>query len=60
MHKHKINANLVSAIEHLYDRAINAVQMNGTHENVSEQQLEEAMMSAPIHPLPHFSRKGYV
>ena len=35
MQKYDINANLVRAIEHLYDNAISAIQMNGL-----EQQLE--------------------
>ena len=35
-----INPNLVLAIQHLYDEAISAFQMNSTHENGSEQQLE--------------------
>ena len=30
MRKYNINANLVRAIEHLYDKAISAVQMNGS------------------------------
>ena len=30
MRKYNINANLVRAIEHLYDNAISAVQMNGS------------------------------
>ncbi|MEW8545680.1 MAG: reverse transcriptase domain-containing protein, partial [Candidatus Thiodiazotropha sp.] len=29
MRKYNINANLVRAIEHLYDKAIGAVQLNG-------------------------------
>ena len=30
MRKYNINANLVHAIEHLYEKAISAVQMNGS------------------------------
>ena len=30
MRKYNINANLVHAIDHLYDNAINAVHMNGS------------------------------
>ena len=30
MWKYSINANLVRAIEHLYDNAISAIQMNGS------------------------------
>ena len=30
MRKYNVNANLVSAIEHLYDKAISAVQINGS------------------------------
>ena len=30
MRKYNINANLVHAVEHLYDKAIRAVQMNGS------------------------------
>ena len=40
MRKNNINANLVRAIEHLYDNAISAFQMMAAQENSSEQQFE--------------------
>ena len=46
--KYDINANLGRAIEHLYDKAISAVLMNGSRR------------SSLTHPLQCFSRTDHV
>ena len=55
MRKYNINAYLVCTIEHLYENAMNAVQMNGSIGNGSEQQLELGKDIFFHPPLQHFS-----
>ena len=54
-------ANLVRTIEQLYDKATSAVQMNGKHRRmVQNNTRSKARMSSVTHPLQHFSRTDHV
>ncbi|MEW8547767.1 MAG: reverse transcriptase domain-containing protein [Candidatus Thiodiazotropha sp.] len=60
MRKYNINANLVRAIKHLYDKALSAIQLNG---NTGEwfrttAGVRQGCLLSPT--LQHFSRMDYV
>ena len=58
LRKHNISANLTRAIEHPYDKALSAIQMNGNTGEWFEQQLElgKDVFSHP--PYSTFFSKG--
>ena len=59
MRKYNITINPIRTIEHLYDKATSAVQMNGKHGRmVQNNSRSKARMSSVIHPLQHFFSNG--
>ena len=55
MRKYNISANLVHIFEQLYNKATNAVQMNGSiGEWFNNNSQSKATMSSVTHPLQHF------
>ena len=55
MRKYNINANIVRIVRTI----ANAVQMNNSKENGSEQQRSKARMPSLVHSLQHLSRTDH-
>ena len=54
MRKYNISANLVCTIEQHYDKAINAVQMNGNIGEWFRTSQSKGRLSSVTHPFQHF------